>query len=132
MTESLKSRRTCFSKTEGHNRSKVSVTGAHLRFFLMAGWPRAMSCHVMASRAMPGHIFACHAIFLSVMPCHEYSIPCHVSFFWDKYVLKNIKKDMPVLCQEYNIMYMLFFYAEIWGPLSLPCFFCMLRYAEIC
>ena len=26
-----------------------------------------MPCHVMASRAMPGHIFASHAIFLRVM-----------------------------------------------------------------
>ena len=34
-----------------------------------------MSCHVMASRAMPGHIFACHAIFLRVMPCHN-GMPC--------------------------------------------------------
>ena len=43
-----------------------------------AGWPRAMPCHVMASRAMPGHIFTCHAIFLRVMPCHKYSVPCRV------------------------------------------------------
>ena len=41
-----------------------------------------MPCHaVMASRAMPGHIFACHAIFLRVMPCHKYSGPCHVRIF---------------------------------------------------
>ena len=40
-----------------------------------------MSCHVMASRAMPGHIFTCHAIFLRVMPCHKYSMPCRVKIF---------------------------------------------------
>ena len=50
----------------------------------VSGWPRAMSCHVMASRAMPGHIFTCHAIFLRVMPCHEYSMPCHVRIFLEK------------------------------------------------
>ena len=48
-------------------------------------------CHVMASRAMPGHIFACHAIFLRVMPCHEYSMPCHVRIFWENVFLKNLK-----------------------------------------
>ena len=45
------------------------------------GWPRAMPCHVMASRAMPGHIFTCHAIFFRVMPCHKYSVPCRVKVF---------------------------------------------------
>ena len=58
------------------------------------GWPRAMSCHVMASRAMPGHISACHAIFLRVMPCHEYSMPCRVRIFWEKYLWKNIFRNL--------------------------------------
>ena len=47
-----------------------------------AGWLRAMSCHVMASHAMPGHIFACHAIFLRVMPCHKYSMSCRINIFY--------------------------------------------------
>ena len=40
-----------------------------------------MPCHVMASRAMPGHILACHAIFLRVMPCHDHSMSCRVKIF---------------------------------------------------
>ena len=64
-----------------------------------------MSCHVMASRAMPGHIFACHAIFLRVMPCHEYSMPCHVRIFWD-FFFENIKKYAP-------LFFLFFLYAEI-------------------
>ena len=69
---------------------------AHTVLNLQTGWPRAMPCHVMASRAMPGHIFACHAIFLRVMPCHKYAIsirvtPCHkyTVFFlsWPKQTL---------------------------------------------
>ena len=41
----------------------------------------AWHVHVMASHAMPGHIFACHAIFLRVMPCHDHSVPCRVRIF---------------------------------------------------
>ena len=52
-------------------------------------------CHVMASHAMPGHIFTCHAIFLRVMPCHEYSMPCHVRIFWENMFWKNIKHICP-------------------------------------
>ena len=50
----------------------------------LSGWPGAMSCHVMASRAMPGHIFVCRAIVLRVMPCHEYSVSCRVRIFLEK------------------------------------------------
>ena len=59
-----------------------------------SGWPRAMPCHVMASRAMPGHIFVCHAICLRVMPCHEYSMPCRVRIFLEKYFRKNIFRNL--------------------------------------
>ena len=61
----------------------------------------------MASRAMLGHIFTCHAIFLRVMPCHEYSMPCHVRIFWEIYFLTNDQKYMPVLCQEYMLFFCL-------------------------
>ena len=43
-----------------------------------------MPCHVMASRAMPGYMFACHAIFLHVVPCHDHSVPCRVKIFLEK------------------------------------------------
>ena len=56
------------------------------------GWPRAMPCHVMASRATPGHIFACHAIFLRVMPCHDHSVSCRVRIFLEKMPLGFLKK----------------------------------------
>ena len=55
-----------------------------------------MSCHVMASRAMPGHIFTCHAIFLRVMPCHEYSMPCHVRIFRETFFFEKISNDTSV------------------------------------
>ena len=57
-----------------------------------------MPCHVMASRAMPGHIFACHAIFLRVMPCHDHSVPCRVRIFLEKMtpVLKKHQTYMPM------------------------------------
>ena len=64
--------------------SRVALCHAGFSSNTEPGWPRAMSCHVMASRAMPGHIFACHAIFLRVMPCHDHSVPCRVRIFLEK------------------------------------------------
>ena len=67
-------------------------------------------CHVMASRAMPGHMFACHAIFFRVMPCHDHSVPFHVRIFSGKMApgcFEKCQKDMPALCQEYMLFFCL-------------------------
>ena len=74
---------------------------------LLAGWPRAMPCHVMAPRAMLYFGMPCHAIFWRVMACHEYFMPCRVRVFGGKWILKTCQKYKPILCQEYMLFFCL-------------------------
>ena len=53
----------------------------------MTGWLHVPCCGFMC-HARP--FFACHAICLRVMPCHEYSVSCHVRVYSAKMALNKI------------------------------------------
>ena len=80
----------------------MTIRAPYLSFRQVA---RAIPCHVMASRAMPGHIFASHTIcllscrvmILRVMPRQDFSGKLPLDF------LRKCQKYIHVLCQEYML-----------------------------